>query len=105
MGTYLYWTLVAVVLPLFLAQQVCWVALRLEKLTLGRWRRLTKTWFLIALGALAVGILTALLGSSMAEAAEVARLGITGGALNALVAGLHWRTVTLVQRLQRSRRP
>ena len=99
----LYIIAAAFVLPLFVAQFVCWLSLRFHRMRLARWRKLAMIWFTLGLSYLIAGGLLWVFGPP--ESQQVASLGISGGVFNALVAAFHMKTVDLVMRPKRRTPP
>ena len=87
--------------PPFLIMYVAWIALRLKKMRLSRWRRYQRLWFYLGVTLLGTGAIFHLFGPEEAQVA--ANTALLGGMLNAVVALFQGRIVDVLTRPPRSK--
>jgi len=92
----LFWAVAAISIPPFLFMYGAWIALRLKKLGLARWRRWQVIWLRLGISLLAVGLLLRLAAPPAGRPAAYASL--MGGLTNTLVAFFQGRVVDLLTR-------
>ncbi len=81
-------------LPPFVVMYVAWIALRLKKMSLARWRRYQRLWFYLGITLMGMGALFHLFGTE--EAKPAAFTALLGGVLNTVVALFQGRIVELL---------
>jgi len=92
----LWWLMAAVAIPLFIVQFLCWLGLRLRRISVQKFRRLARTWLVVGLALLVTGGLLWSFGPP--AALKAALVGVLGGTLNALNAALHLWIVDVLTR-------
>ena len=97
MAETLFWTFSLVAALLFLLQAVLWAAVRMRKVTIARWRQLSRTWFVCGILLFAAASAAWVWGDA-AMKGRAAPAGIMGGLFNALIALFHQRVVTILSR-------
>lgn len=86
----------AIVLPLYLAQWLCWVLMRRDRLSVPRWRRLNRAYLLTGLGFMVLGGL--LIALRIQASVHVLKLSLVGGTFHALIAAFHMKALDLIIR-------
>ncbi len=97
----MFYVLAGLSVPPFVIMYVAWIALRLKKMRLARWRRYQRLWFYLGVTLMGTGAILHLLGPL--EAHVAANTALIGGMLNALVALFQGRIVEVLTRPPRSK--